>query len=233
MTANAVEIVKDEAALLRSLVPLDGATLLELGCGKAEFTRRLLATTQVAAVVALEVDRIQHRLNLESERDPRLTFGYGGAEEIPFDDGTFDGVLMMKSLHHVPVEHMDRAFAEIRRVLKAGGWAYISEPVYAGPLNDIIKLFHDEGLVRAQALEAMERAVRRGVLARKAERWFDMPARYADFDDFVAKHVATTHSEKRYTPEIAAEVRRRFEAHMTPAGAAFMKPMLANLLYRL
>ena len=226
------EIVKDEASFLQSLVSLDGATLLELGCGKAEFTRKLLAKSSVGSIVALEVDRVQHRLNLESPQDPHLIFGYGGAESIPYDDGTFDGVLMMKSLHHVPVASMDAAFAELRRVLRPGAWAYISEPVFAGPLNEIIRLFHDEEVVRAQAQAAIRRAVGAGVLLEDGEYEFDMPTRYADFDDFVAKHIDVTHSEKNYTPEIAAEVRRLFETHMTPAGANFMKPMRVSFLRR-
>lgn len=227
-----MDIVKDEVAFLGSLVPLDGATLLELGCGKAEFTRRLLARTAVKAITALEVDRIQHRLNLASEPDPRLTFGYGGAQQIPFDDETFDGVMMMKSLHHVPLESLAPALREVSRVLKPGGWAYFSEPVYAGPLNDIIKLFHDEGVVRAAAYDALRAAEREGVLRPVSEHWFEMPGHYASYEDFVAKHVETTHSEKSYPPEVAAEVRRRLDAHMTPAGADFMRPMRINLFRR-
>ena len=227
-----MDIVKDEVAFLGSLVPLEGATLLELGCGKAEFTRRLLARTGVKAIVALEVDRIQHQLNLGSARDPRLTFGYGGAQDIPFDDESFDGVMMMKSLHHVPVASLPQAFHEISRVLKPGGWAYISEPVYAGPLNEIIKLFHDEGVVRAAAYDALRAAGREGVMNPVSEHWFEMPRHYSGYDDFVAKHVETTHSEKSYPPEVAAEVRRRLEAHMTPQGADFMSPMRINLLRR-
>ena len=227
-----MDVVKDEVAFLGSLVPLEGATLLELGCGKAEFTRRLLARAQVRAVTALEVDRIQHQLNLQGPQDPRLTFGYGGAEAIPFDDETFDGVMMMKSLHHVPVARMAQAFHEMSRVLKPGGWAYISEPVYAGALNDIIKLFHDEGSVRAAAYEALRAAGREGVMHPVSEHWFEMPRHYSGYDDFVAKHVETTHSEKRYPPEVATEVRRRLEAHMTPQGADFMSPMRINLLRR-
>ena len=227
-----MDIVKDEVAFLGSLVPLEGARLLELGCGKAEFTRRLLARTKVAAVAALEVDRIQHQLNLESPQDERLTFGYGGAEEIPFGDEAFDGVMMMKSLHHVPVGNMAKAFREIRRVLKPGGWAYISEPVYAGELNEIIKLFHDEGAVRAAAYGALRDATRARVLEGVSEHWFEMPGGYASYEDFVARHVETTHSQKSYPPEVAAEVRRRLEAHMTPTGAHFMRPMRINLLRR-
>jgi len=46
----------------------------------------------------------------------------------------------------------------------------------------------------------------------------------------VTKHVDVTHSTKNYTPEIASEVRRQFDAHLTPRGADFMKPMRVNLL---
>ena len=226
------EVVEDEVAFLQALVPLEGATLLELGCGKAEFTRKLLAKTQVKSITALEVDRVQHRKNLAGPQDPRLVFGIGGAEAIPFDDATFDGVMMMKSLHHVPVEKMAQAFEEIRRVLKPGGWAYISEPVYAGPQNEILKLFHDEGAVRAEAIRALEKATRDGVLRQASEHHFDMPTGYASFDEFVKKHVEVTHSQTTYTPEIAAEVRRRFDAHLTPAGVHFMKPMRVNFLRR-
>lgn len=230
---NAVrEVVEDEAVFLQSLVSLDGATLLELGCGKAQFTRKLLATTRVKSITALEVDRIQHRENLAGPQDPRLVFGVGGAEDIPFDDATFDGVMMMKSLHHVPVENMARAFEEIRRVLKPGGWAYISEPVYAGAQNEILKLFHDEGVVRAEAIRALERATAAGILRQESEHHFDMPTRYASLQEFVKKHVEVTHSETHYTPEIAAEVKRRFEAHLTPAGVSFMKPMRVSFLRR-
>jgi ubiquinone/menaquinone biosynthesis C-methylase UbiE len=229
---DARTVVRDEIELLSSLVPLEGADVLELGCGNGAFARKVLERTGVASVTALEVDAVQHRKNLEARPVPRLRFGTGGAEDIPCGDASVDGVVMMKSLHHVPVARMDRAMREIARVLKPGGWVYFSEPVYAGPLNDIIKLFHDEGVVRAEAYRALERARRDGVLEWASEHAFDTPARYRDYDDFVAKHVQLTHSQIEYPPEVAAEVRRRLEAHMTPEGAKFMRPNRVNLMRR-
>jgi SAM-dependent methyltransferase len=130
------------------------------------------------------------------------------------------------------MENMARALDEVRRVLRPGGWLYVSEPVYAGPFNDIIKLFHDEGVVRAAAYEALGRAGAAGVLQPVSEHAFDMPAHYTGFDDFVAKHVAVTHSERDWTPAIAAEVRKRLEANASPAGIDFMRPMRVNLMRR-
>ena len=52
--------------------------------------------------------------------------------------------------------------AEIHRVLKPDGLAYISEPVFAGEFNEIIRLFHDELAVREAAFAAVGRAVATG-----------------------------------------------------------------------
>lgn len=224
---GAKTIVRDEIGFLSSLVRLDGAAVLELGCGNGAFARKLLEHTGVASVTALEVDAVQHCKNIDAAPVPRLRFGLGGAQDIPCGNESVDGVVMMKS-----VAQMDRAMQEIARVLKPGGWLYVSEPVYAGPLNDIIRLFHDEGVVRAEAYRALERARRDGVLEWVSEHAFDMPAHYRDYDDFVAKHVQLTHSEIKYRPEVAAEVRRRLEAHMTPEGANFLRPMRVNMMRR-
>ncbi|MBN8764513.1 MAG: class I SAM-dependent methyltransferase, partial [Thiobacillus sp.] len=149
--------VADEADILDELLPLPGAKVLELGCGKADKTRLIARTA--ASVLALEVDTRQLAENQSAEKPDNVQFEFGGAEDIPVDDSSVDIVLMFKSLHHVPLERMDDVFSEIRRVLKPGGMAYISEPVYAGDFNEIIRLFHDERMVREAAFAAEVKAV--------------------------------------------------------------------------
>ena len=225
-------VIADEVELLRSLAQLEHARLLELGCGKAEFARRLLDRAPVASIAALEVDKVQHERNRASPAREGLEFHYGGAQAIPFDDASFDGVLMMKSLHHVPVELMDRALAEVRRVLKPGGWLYVSEPVFAGDFNEILRLFHDEGTVRQRAIEALERAGLARVLEPVARREFLAPREFRDYDDFVEKVVRVTHTDHAYSDEVAAQVRNRFERSMSPSGARFLQPMRVDFLRR-
>ena len=224
--------VTDEVELLGTLAPLDGARILELGCGKADFARRLLDRGRVASVAALEVDAVQHQRNLASPPRAGLEFHYGGAEQIPFPDAAFDGVVMMKSLHHVPVTLLDRALAEVRRVLKPGGWLYVSEPVYAGEFNEVLKLVHDEGAVRQAAREALERAARNGVLEPSAQREFVTPREFRDYEDFVDKVVRVTHTAHVYTEEVANEVRRRFARSQGPGGARFLQPMRVDFMRR-
>ena len=137
---------------------------------------------------------------------------------------------MFKSLHHVPLHELDGALIEVCRVLRPGGLLYVSEPVYAGDFNDIVRLFHDEGVVRAAALAAMQRAVANGLFTLVQELHFDTPLCFRDFDEFYRRMVGVTHSDIRLDGERLDLVRRRFEAHMTAAGARFVRPMRVNLL---
>ena len=145
-------------------------------------------------------------------------------------DAQFDLAIMLKSLHHVPLDHLDAALAEVRRVLVPGGHLYVSEPVYAGEFNEVVRLFHDEGVVRAAAYRAIRHAAATGVLTLVGEHVFDTALAFRDYDDFVDRTVRVTHSDIRLPDDVANEVRERFERHMTPSGARFVRQMRVNVL---
>lgn len=229
LSKETVERICDEQEIIDRL-PLDGARVLELGCGKAEKTRKLAESGRVASILALEVDTIQHEKNLRVDDLPKVCFALGGAEAIPADSGSFDIVFMFKSLHHVPVALMDRALEEIRRVLAPGGLAYLSEPVFAGDYNEILRLFHDEEQVRAAAFAAIRRCVDAGRMELADELFFDTRLRYRDFADFEEKVLRVTHTEHRLSPELREQVRAKFLARMNGDGAQFLIPMRVDLL---
>src|SRR3569623_1909187 len=154
----------------------------------------------------------------------------GGAEAIPVDSGSFDSVFMFKSLHHVPVTLMEQALEEIRRVLAPGGLAYLSEPVFAGDYNEILRLFHDELAVRAAAFAAIRRCVDAGRLELADELFFNTRLRYREFADFEEKVLRVTHTDHRLSPEMYDKVRARFHSHMSKDGAQFLIPMRVDLL---
>ena len=131
MTPNPDDLptLRDELDLLADLVPLAEQRLIELGCGNARLARSLLARYPGSQLVGLEVDAVQHAKNVANPQQ-RLVFMAGSAEAIPFPDASFDGALMLKSLHHVPLDGMDQALAEVARVVKPGGWFYVSEPIF-------------------------------------------------------------------------------------------------------
>ncbi|WP_295887728.1 class I SAM-dependent methyltransferase [uncultured Thiohalocapsa sp.] len=219
-----------EIDAVAELLDLRGARVLELGCGAAHTTRALVERLGAAEVVATEVDRIQHDKNLAITDLPQVRFVLGGAEAIAATDASFDAVCMFKSLHHVPVDTMDRALAEIHRVLKAGGAALFSEPVYWGAFNTLMSLIHDEQSVRQAAFEALRRAVDAGRFRSEAEVFIEVPGTYPDWASFAGRFLDVTHTELNLDATRRAEIRTAFEAHMTPTGAHFVKPHRLDLL---
>lgn len=224
-------LLRDERELIDQL-PLVGARALELGCGTARQTRQLAASGKFASIVALEVDRIQHADNLAIADLPTVRFGLGGAEQIPAADACFDAVFLFKSLHHVPLDKLDLAFAEMRRVLAPSGLVYISEPVFGGDYNEILRLFHDEQAVRAAAFAATRRAVESGQLALVSQTFFLAPVRYRNFAEFEQKVIGVTHTEHRLSDDTYRQVRARFEEHLTERGARFEAPFRVDLLQK-
>lgn len=222
----------NEVKLMLETLPFDGARVLELGCGRAEKTRLLAETGRVREIVATEVDVIQHTKNLQTADLPMVRFAHGGAEAIPAADASVDIVLMFKSLHHVPVPLMDQALTEIARVLRPGGMAWISEPVYAGDLNEVFRLFHDEKTVREEAFAAVCRAVERGPLRLQQQLFFNTRSFFTDFAEFDARMIRVTHNDHKLSPALYAAVRERFDSFMTPTGATFINPQRVDLLIK-
>jgi SAM-dependent methyltransferase len=225
------ERVHDELELLAAMVPLDGQRIIELGCGAAQLARALLKRHPASRVTALEVDERQHAKNLANPQE-RLDFVAAGAQAIPAVDASFDLALMLKSLHHVPTPLMPAALGEAARVLRPGGHLYVSEPVYAGPFNELVRLFNDEGRVRAAAQAALDDALRGTRWTQADERRFDMPVRFQDFDEFEARLMRPTFADHGIDAAKRAQVRAAFEPHLGADGAHFMRPMHVRLLQR-
>lgn len=220
----------NEVKLMLAELPLDGASVLELGCGKAEKTRLLAETGRLKEIVALEVDDIQHQRNLQIIDLPQVHFRHGGAEAIPAADNSFDIVLMFKSLHHVPMECMDQALSEIARVLKPGGLAWISEPVFAGDLNEVFRLFHNEKVVREAAFAAISKAVDAGYLSLEKQLFFNTRSFFENFNQFDQRMIQVTHTSHQLEDELYQRVKDKFETYLTPEGATFFNPQRVDLL---
>ena len=208
--ADTQPLIEDELELLSALVPLDGLDIVELGCGAAKLARSLLQRFPGSLVTGLDVDVQQHAKNLAAPQ-PGLHFVAGGAQAIPFADGSFDLVLMLKSLHHVPMPLLGQALGEALRVLRPGGLLYVSEPVYAG----------------------LDAALRTSHWTQVAERRFQTTLHFSDFDAFERQLMRPTFADHRIDDAKLAAVRSAFAPHLGAGGARFQRPMHVRLLRRL
>jgi ubiquinone/menaquinone biosynthesis C-methylase UbiE len=225
-------IQNDELDLLDEWVPLQAQKIVELGCGSARLARHLLKRWPLCQVTGLEVDSVQHAKNLERPQEG-LTFVAAGAQMVPFADAPFDLALMLKSLHHVPIAAMDQALEEVARVLRPGGYLYVSEPIYGGAMNGLVRLYNDEGVVRPAAQAALDRALATGQhWEAVTERRFAQAAHFASFEDFAQRMMYPSFADHKVDAAMLAKVRAVFEPHCGELGADFVRPMHVRLLRR-
>jgi SAM-dependent methyltransferase len=116
-------------------MPAPFGDALEIGAGTGYFTLNLLQLGAIERATATDISpgmlatlgRTAGELGLE------VSTVATGAEGLPFPDESFDLVLGHAVLHHIP--DLERAFAEFRRVLRAGGaLAFCGEPSAYGDL---------------------------------------------------------------------------------------------------
>jgi ubiquinone/menaquinone biosynthesis C-methylase UbiE len=119
--------------LVKALGGLDGRSFgdaLEIGSGTGYFSLNLvqlgvierLTATDIAPGMLKRLAATADGLGLEGVSTVATE-----AEQLPFEDESFDLVFGHAVLHHIP--DLDRAFAEFRRVLRPGGMiAFAGEP---------------------------------------------------------------------------------------------------------
>jgi len=232
ISVNPINVNCPEAEVYNRLLSLDNKHILELGCGTAQKTRDIATSGINRTVTAFEVDEIAHRKNLQINDLPNVKFDLSGAQDILLDDESVDIVLMFKSLHHVPLEFMDVSLQEINRVLKPGGLAYISEPIFSGDFNNILRLFHNEQEVREAAFNSVRKAVDEGLFRLVEETFFNTPGHYRDFAEFENIIINATHNHHSLDAGLYEQVRQRFEKHLGDDGAHFLTPVRVDLLQK-
>jgi ubiquinone/menaquinone biosynthesis C-methylase UbiE len=152
--------------LVKALGKLDGGSFgdaLEIGSGTGYFSLNLMQLGVIERLTATDISPGM----LEQLASTAAALGLDEvttvtteAEELPFEDESFDLVLGHAVLHHIP--DLDRAFAEFKRVLRPGGAiAFAGEPSRYG--DRLAALPKRAGMLAApvwrRAVGARERAV--------------------------------------------------------------------------
>ncbi len=107
--------------------------ILDVGSGRGKF---LVAATKAGAK-AEGVEPYDKYIEMSRERGAKegvsIRVQKGDAEHLPFDNETFDFVNLSEVIEHV--ESPERSLSELKRVLKPGGFAYVSVPNRFGFLD--------------------------------------------------------------------------------------------------
>jgi 2-polyprenyl-3-methyl-5-hydroxy-6-metoxy-1,4-benzoquinol methylase len=97
--------------------------LLEVGCGIGVDSIQLAKCGFQVTAIDLTENALQVAKEFAARRGVAIDFRLGNAENLEFDDGEFDAVYSFGVLHHTP--GIERSIAEVCRVLRPGGTAYV------------------------------------------------------------------------------------------------------------
>lgn len=106
--------------LIRQYVPLEGARILDVGCGLGVYVRKFREFSD--RVCGIDVD--PKRLREGARTTPGLMLASG--ESLPFRDAAFDAVVLNEVIEHVRDDAA--TVAEALRVIRPGGHVVIYAP---------------------------------------------------------------------------------------------------------
>src|SRR5262249_10497605 len=137
------------ASLTRQLIPhllanasvSAGMLVLDVACGPGYVS----AAAQQLGALPTGTDFSEKMIGIAEKMFPEIRFTRGDAQDLPFEDGSFDRVLMNFGLLHV--SQPEKACAEACRVLKREGkfgftvWAGPEQNPGAKIVNDAIEAY--------------------------------------------------------------------------------------------
>ena len=106
--------------------------VLDVGCGTGDLS---VALFEKSAAQVVGIDFCRPMLQLAQAKAPRLRFIEGDALQLPFSDAAFDCVTVAFALRNLA--SVELGLAELRRVLKPGGWLAILE--FSQPTVPVIR----------------------------------------------------------------------------------------------
>ncbi len=100
----------------------EGDRVLDLGCGNGKTSAALMERGASVTGIDFSPSAVVSCRKLFGEKG---TFLEADVRALPFADGSFDRVVSVHVIEHVPESDISKASEEIRRVLRSGGTLYL------------------------------------------------------------------------------------------------------------
>ena len=139
-------------SLLDRIEHKDGWQYLDVGCGVGAAASAIANATNLE-VTAVDVDPEQIAAAQAGPGRPNLHFRVMDATRLDFRDSEFDIVATSLATHHIP--GWERAFSEMARVLREGGYLVYSDFVVTPWVAKIVRLIRRADFPLTSVLDSL------------------------------------------------------------------------------
>lgn len=232
--SNISEIPRiDRESLVMERLPLDGARVIDIGCGEGWLTH--LIAPRTVTTIGIDPSEIALERARASIGIDNSTFVQVSADDLPFDPDSADVVIYYNSLHHIPEAIQLKALEETARVLAPDGLLCIVEPEASGSCYELFQPVDDERTVYTTSYNLILALARSDEYQQLHEERFLDGYIYRDFEDFLDDAVVVDAQRADLLAEVEDRLRSLFESlgEAVDGGRRYDMVHRLNLLRRL
>jgi ubiquinone/menaquinone biosynthesis C-methylase UbiE len=120
---------------MASSVDLSNKSILEVGCGRGGGLSYVARSFPVKMATGVDLNKRASRFSSSYYKIDGLKFQQGDAQNLNFQDNTFDAILNVESSHRYP--DINAFFGEVRRLLRPGGFFLFTDFRYDYEMKEL------------------------------------------------------------------------------------------------
>lgn len=220
-------------SLITGFLPLDGARVLDIGCGEGWLTR--LVAPKTASVIGIDPSATALQRARAVASVANEIYVLASADNLPLNQACADLAIYYNSLHHVPATLQNNTLKETARVLADGGMLCIVEPMASGSAYELFQPVDDESAVYDTTHELIIGVASDVEFQQEMEKLFVDCYAYRDFEQFLDNVLVVDERREQVLPGLEDMLRERFERLGEPVegGRSFDQVHRLNLLRKL
>ena len=213
----------------KTFEPLSDKRILDVGCGRGNLLKALLKRGAIPTGIDVNENSIVQAKSMW----PEVNAIRAGIETAAFALDSFDGIIIMNTLHHISVDRMIPSLEQALKLVRPSCSILVLEPLARGGSFEVMQPLDDETEVRRQALEQLDLFLQESEVQGQCrlvdtyEFLTHYPVPHAS--ELIAMAIAVDETRRPRAAECVTDIEARFAQHAKrhDGRVTLDQPMLA------